>query len=67
MFFDDRIVMSFNSLTSKSRNSKAHSHSDFKMALSFAIIGSIAATALKFINNIGTSENRNFIFKCEQN
>ena len=41
-------------------------HYDFKMALSFAIIGSIAATALKFINNARTSENRNFTFECEE-
>ena len=27
---------------------------DFKMALSFVVIGSIAATALKFINNTRT-------------
>ena len=38
-------------LSIKSRNSKVFTHSDFKMALSFTIIDSIAATALKFINN----------------
>ena len=66
MFFYGRIVIPFHSLSSKSRNSKMFTHSDFKMALSFAIIGSIAATALKFINNARTSENRNFTFECEE-
>ena len=41
-------------------------HSDFKMALSFAIMGSIAATALKFINNVKTYENMNFNFECQK-
>ena len=44
----------FHSLSSKSRNSKMFAHSDFKMALSFAIIGSIATNALKFIDNSRT-------------
>ena len=51
MFFYGRIVIPFHSLYNKSRNSKMFTHSDFKMPLSFAIIGSIAATILKFINN----------------
>ena len=54
MFLYGRIVIPFHSLSSKSRNSKMFTHSDFKMAFSFAIIGSIAATALKFINNART-------------
>ena len=41
-------------------------HSGFKMAFSFAIVGSIAATALKFINNARTYENTKFIFECEK-
>ena len=56
MFFYGRIIIPLHSLSSKSRNSKVFTHSDFKMALSFAIIGSIAATALKFINNARTSD-----------
>ena len=48
-FFYGRIVIPFHSRSSKSRKSKMFTHSDFKIALSFAIIGSIAATAL--INN----------------
>ena len=36
------------------------------MALSFAIIHSIAATVLKSVNNARTQENRNFIFECEK-
>ena len=36
------------------------------MVLSFAIIGSIAATALKFINNARKAENRTFIFESEK-
>ena len=59
-----RIIIPIHSLSSKSRNSKIFTHSD--LALSFAIIGSIAATALKFINNARTSENRNFTFECEE-
>ena len=66
MLFYGRIVIPFHSLSSKSRNSKMFPHSDFKMAFSFAIIGSIATTALKFINNARTYENRNFIFECEE-
>ena len=31
---------------------KSSQHSDFKMAHSFAIIGSIVATAFKFTNNV---------------
>ena len=54
MFLYGRIVIPFHSLSSKSRNSKMFTHSDFKMALSFAIIGNIAATALKLINNART-------------
>ena len=50
MFFYGRIVVPFHSLSSKSRNSKLFTHSGFKMALNFAIIGSIAATAFKFIS-----------------
>ena len=36
------------------------------MTLSFAIIGSIVTTALKFKNNSRTYKNRNFIFECEK-
>ena len=36
------------------------------MTLSFAILSSTAATALKFLNNARTYENRNFIFECEK-
>ena len=66
MFFYSRIVIPFHLLFSKSRNSKMFTHSDFKMALSFAKIGSIAATALKFTNNARAEESRNFIFECEE-
>ena len=66
MFFHGRIVILFHSLSSKSRISKVFTHSDFKMALSFAIIGSIAATEFKFANNVRTQENINFILECEK-
>ena len=36
------------------------------MTLSFAIIGSIAATALKFVNNARTQDQWNFVFKYEK-
>ena len=54
MLFYGRVVIPFHSLSSKSRNTKMFTHSDIKMALSFAILGSIAAIALKFINNART-------------
>ena len=44
MFFNDRIVISFHSFPSKSRNFNVFTNSDFKMTLSFAVISSIAAT-----------------------
>ena len=47
-------IKPFHSLSSESRNSKIFKHSDFKMALGFAIKDSIAATPIKFINNTGT-------------
>ena len=56
MFFYGRIVISFHSLSSKSRNSKVFTNSHFKMALSFAIVCSIAAPAPKFINMPGSKK-----------
>ena len=47
MFFNGGIIITFNSFPSECRNSQVFAHSDFKMTLSFAIIGSIAATTLK--------------------
>ena len=38
-------------LSGKSRKYKLFTHADYKMVLSFAIIGSIGVAALKFINN----------------
>ena len=64
MFLYVKIIV--HSLSSKRRNTKVFTHSDFKMALTFAIIGNIAATALNFIKNARTEENRNFIFECEK-
>ena len=54
MFFHGRIVISFHSLSSKTRKSRVFTHSEFKMALNLSIIGIIAATALEFLNNIRT-------------
>ena len=65
MLFYGRTVIPFHSLSSTSRNSKVFTHSDFKMALSFTIID-IAATALKFVNNARTQENKNSIFECKK-
>ena len=39
---------------SKNRKSKVFAHFDFEMVLGFAIIGSNAANALKFINDVRT-------------
>ena len=47
MFFYGKIVIPFHSLSSKSKNSKMFTHSDFNFALSFAIIDSIATTTFK--------------------
>ena len=46
MFFYGRIIIPLHYLSSKSRNSKVFTHSDFKMALSFAIMGSIAVSLI---------------------
>ena len=54
MFLYGRIVIPINSPSSKNRNSEAFTHSDFKMAPSFAMIGSITTTAFKFMNNVRT-------------
>ena len=54
MLFYVRIVIPFHSPFSNIGNFKVFAHSHFKMALSFATIGIIAATALKFINNTRT-------------
>ena len=51
---------------SKSINSKVFTHSDSKMALIFAITGSIEATALRFTKNSRKEKNRNFIFEREK-
>ena len=66
MFFFGRIVAPFHSPSCKTRNSKMLTNSEFEMELSFAIIGNIASTALKFINNARTKENRNFIYEWEE-
>ena len=47
-------------------NSQVFTHSDLKMTLSFAIICSIAAITLKFVNNARTKERWNFVFKCKE-
>ena len=45
---------------------KVFTHFHFKIALSFAIIGSIAATTLEFVSNARKFENRNFIYESEK-
>ena len=49
MFFNGGIIINFNSFPSECGNSQVFAHSDFKVTLSFAIIGNIAATTLKFV------------------
>ena len=66
MFFNGRIIITFNSFPNECRNSQVFTHSNFKMTLSFAIIGSIAVTTMKFVNNARNSERRNFVFKCKR-
>ena len=46
MFVYSRVVISFIFLFSKNKNCEVFVHSDFKMALSFLMLGIIAATAL---------------------
>ena len=38
----------------------------YRTPLVAASVDSITATSLKFINNVRTYKNRNFIFECEQ-
>ena len=52
MFFNGEIIITFNSFLSERRNSQVFTHFDLKMTLSFAIIGSIAVTTLKFIPHL---------------
>ena len=49
-----RIVIPLNSISSKSKYSNVFADFDFKIALSFAIIGSIATVTLRLINNART-------------
>ena len=65
MLFNGRIIMTFNSFPSECGNFQVFTHSDFKITFSFAIIGTIAATTLKFVNNLRMSEQWNFVFKCK--
>ena len=44
-------IITFPSLSGECKNLKVFTHSDSRIALGFAIKASIAATALKFINN----------------
>ena len=46
MFFNGGIIITFNSFPSEYRTSQVFTHFDFKMTLSFAITGSIAATTM---------------------
>ena len=41
MFFNARIIITFDSFSSECRNYQMFAHSDLKMTLSFAIIGNI--------------------------
>ena len=66
MFFNGRIIITFNCFPSECRNSQVFTHSDLKMILSFPILCSIAATTLKFVNNARTLEQWNFVIKCKK-
>ena len=52
MFFNGGIIITFNSFPSECRNSQVFTHFYLKMTLSFAILGSIAVTTLKFIPHL---------------
>ena len=65
MFCYGRIAIPFHSFSNNIRKSKVFTHSDFKMALSFVIIGSIAATALKFIR-MPERKKTWILSKCEK-
>ena len=54
MTFRHSAMITFNLFPSECRNSQVFIHTDLKMTLSFAIIGSIAATTLKLANNART-------------
>ena len=66
MLFNSRIIITFYSFPSECRTFQVLTHSDLKMMFSFVIIGSIAATRLKFVNNTRTKEQWNFVFKCKK-
>ena len=66
MFFNGRVIITFNYFPRECRNSQVFTHSDLEMTLSFAIIGSIAAATLKFVNNARMKERQNFAFKCKK-
>ena len=51
MIFYARTVAPLNCLSRKKRNFAMFASCDFKMMLCFAVVGSIAATAFKFMNN----------------
>ena len=57
MFFNGGIIITFNFFPSECRNSQVFTYFDFKMTLSFAIIGSTAATTLKFQNTMLECKN----------
>ena len=53
MFFSDRIIITFNSFPNEYQNIQVFTHSDLKMAFSFAIIGSTPAMTLSECQNDG--------------
>ena len=55
-----------NSFSSKTRKYEVSKGSHFKTALSFAIIDSIEATALKFINNPKMLKNNKSVFEWKK-
>ena len=66
MFFSDRIIITFNSFPNEYQNIQVFTHSDLKMAFSFAIIGSTPAMTLEFVNIVRMSEWWNSVFKCKK-
>ena len=63
MFYNGRIIITFNSFPSDGQNSQVFTHSDIKMTFIFAINDSISASTLKFVNTCGTQERWISVFK----
>ena len=66
MFYNGRIIITFNSFPNECQNSQVFTHSDTKMTFSFAINDNISASTLQFVNTCGTPERWISVFKYKK-